>query len=401
MNLYLSDGVLRIKGGMISSQISNRAQQLKEQGREIISLNLGEPDFNTEQSISDAAINAVNDHDTHYPPMDGKVQLKDAVIAKMKRDSNLIYSRDQVLICGGAKQAIFNVFMTILNKDDEVILFKPYWFSYVSMLEFIGAKPVMVDCNEDFSIDAADLQSKISSKTKMIVINSPSNPSGYVYVKKDFDAISDIMRKNEQISVLTDDIYEYIVYDVKYSNILDENKDLLDRVYIVNGLSKAYAMTGWRVGYVASGNEEVMKKMRQFHVNSSGAVCSIAQRAAIAALNEISYEQLNLRCDIFRQRRDIVVNLLNSIAGLKVHIPQGAFYVLPSCAGVIGKKTPKGEVISNDYDFVMYLLEEYYVAVTPAVIFGIPNHFRISYAASEENLRIACKRIKDAISNLS
>ena len=398
MENIISEGILRIKGGVINSQISNRLAELKRQNKPIISLNIGEPDFNTYPLVSYEAIKAITDNDTHYPPMTGKVGLKDAIIKKMYRDYEINYEHNQVLVCSGAKQAIFNLFMTILNPGDEVILFKPYWFSYSSIIEFIGAKVILIDCNEDFSINLEDFEQKVTNKTKLVVINSPNNPSGYIYSKEEYNTIANVVRNNNKISVLTDDIYEYIVYDNETcTHFLDANKDLINRTYLVNGVSKAYAMTGWRVGYIVSANTEVMLKMAQFHVNSSGAVCTISQRAAIFALNEVSKESLKQNNDVFQYRRDLVVNRLNQIKGMSIYKPPGAFYLLPNCSAFIDKKTRKGKIIKNDVDFVMYLLEDYYVGVAPATIFGLPNHFRISYATSKDNLTIACDRIEKAV----
>lgn len=381
--------------------VSMKAAELKAQGKDIISLGMGEPDFDTPQNIKLAAIDAINKGDTKYTAVDGTASLKKAIIAKFKRENNLDYTANEITVSTGAKQVIYNAFMASLNDGDEVLIQAPYWVSYPDMVLLAGGTPVIIDSKADnnFKILPQDLAAKITPKTKWIILNSPSNPTGACYSADELKALTEILLQHPQVHILSDDIYEHLIFDgLKFATIAEVEPRLKDRTLVVNGVSKAYAMTGWRIGY-AAGPSHLIKAMSTIQSQSTSSPCSISQAAAVEALNGPQDYILSSK-NVFQSRRDMLVGLLNAIDGINCNTPNGAFYVFPSCAGLFGKITQKGQKITNDNDFAAYILEEALVAVVPGVAFGAFGHFRISYAASEEFLQNAMQRIADACSKL-
>jgi aspartate aminotransferase len=381
--------------------VTAKAKELEAQGRKIISLGAGEPDFDTPKHICDAAKQAIDNGDTRYTVVDGTPELKKAICAKMKRDHGLDYKPSQVTVGTGGKQVLFNALMASLNAGDEVIIPAPYWVSYPDMVLLAEGVPVFVECSEkqQFKMTPAQLEAAITPKTKWLILNSPSNPTGAAYTVAELKALTDVLLKHPHVWVMTDDIYEKIVYDgFKFATVAEVEPKLYDRTLTVNGASKAYSMTGWRIGY-AAGPEALIKAMAKMQSQSTSNPCSISQAAAVAALNG-DQSFLADRNKKFKERRDLVCDMLNKAAGLSCPKPEGAFYVYPSCAGVIGKKTPSGKLIQNDEDFVTYLLEEFDVAAVQGAAFGLSPHFRISYATSNEQLKEACTRIQKACSAL-
>ncbi|MCU7611873.1 pyridoxal phosphate-dependent aminotransferase [Anaplasma capra] len=377
-------------------EVSRLAAELKSQGVDIISLGAGEPDFDTPDHVKQAAIAAINAGKTKYAPVEGIPELRGAVAQSMKSDYSLHYSANQILIGSGAKQCLYNLFMATLNPGDEVIIPAPYWVSYTDIVSMSGGKPVVVDCGETFKITAELLESAITPKTKWLVINSPSNPTGVVYSRGDLRAIADVLLKHPMVHIVTDDIYAKLVYDAEFVNILQVESSLYDRVFIVNGVSKSHAMTGWRIGYIA-GDANVIQAVSTVQSQSTTAANSIAQFAAVAALlGDSSF--LDDRIKAFSRRRDMVMKAVGDSKILSATLPQGAFYVFVSCKGAIGKRV-EDTVISDDTDFTKYLLK-HKVAVVPGVAFGAPNFFRISYALADDKLSEACRRIVSACAAL-
>ncbi len=377
--------------------VTAKAKELKDAGRDIIGLGAGEPDFDTPDFIKEAAIKAIKEGQTKYTAVDGTPALKDAIIAKFKRDNNLTYARDEITVGTGGKQVLYNALMASVNEGDEVIIPAPYWVSYPDMTLLAEGTPVIVECTleNSFKLQAADLEAAITPKTKWIVLNSPSNPTGAAYTHDEMKAITDVLVKHDHVWLMVDDMYEKIVYDgFKFVTPAEVEPKLHSRTLTINGVSKAYSMTGWRIGF-AGGPKELIKAMAKVQSQSTSNPCSISQAAAVEALNG-DQSFLAERNDAFKGRRDMVVALLNECEGLSCPMPEGAFYVYPSCAGVIGKTTPSGKVIKNDEDFVTYLLEDQGVACVQGAAFGLSPYFRISYATSEEALREACGRIKKA-----
>ncbi len=382
--------------------VTSKAQELKAAGKSILSLGAGEPDFDTPDFVKAAANKAIADGKTKYTNVDGTPELKDAIIAKFKRDNGLDYSRAEINVGTGGKQVLYNALMATLNAGDEVIIPAPYWVSYPDMVLLAEGEPVIVDCpaENDFKMSGAQLEAAITPKTKWIIFNSPSNPTGAGYTKEDLKELTDVLVKHPHVWIMTDDMYEHLVYDdFEFCTPAQVEPSLKDRTLTVNGVSKAYSMTGWRIGY-AGGPAELIKAMSKIQGQSTSNPCSISQAAATEALNgDQSFMQPWIKA--FKQRRDLVVGLLNDCDGIDCPNPDGAFYVYPSCAGAIGKKTPDGKVIENDEDFVGYLLESEGVACVHGAAFGLSPHFRISYATSEEILKNACASIKKACSELS
>lgn len=379
-----------------------KVKELKAQGRDIISLGAGEPDFDTPDFVKQAAVRAMEAGDTKYTPIDGTAALKEAVVAKFKRDSGIEYKAENISVGTGGKQVLYNALMATLNAGDEVIIPAPYWVSYPDMTALAEGTPVIVECVAEagFKMTAAQLEAAITPKTKWLILNSPSNPTGAAYTREDLSALAEVLKKHSHVWVLSDDIYEHIIYDgFEFANILSVAPELKDRVLLANGVSKAYSMTGWRIGFGA-GPVELINAMRKIQGQSTSNPSSISQAAAVEALNG---DQAFLQgwVDAFKGRRDLVVSMLNDIDGIECLTPEGAFYVYPSCAGVIGRKTPDGKVIETDEDFVTYMLESEGVACVQGSAFGLSPHFRISYATSEEALREACARIKKAVASLS
>ena len=381
--------------------VSMKAAELKAAGKDIISLGMGEPDFDTPENIKEAAIKAIQKGDTKYTAVDGTAALKKAIIEKFKRENSLEYKASEICVSTGAKQVIYNALIASINPGDEVIIPAPYWVSYPDMVLLAGGNPVIVDSSEknNFKISPKALEEKITEKTKWIILNSPSNPTGSCYSAAELKELADVLLRHPQVHVMADDIYEHLIFDdLKFATIAEVEPKLKERTLVVNGVSKAYAMTGWRIGYGA-GPEKLMKAMSMIQSQSTSSPCSISQAASVEALNGIQ-DYIKTNAKLFQSRRDMVVSLLNKIDGIVCNTPNGAFYVFPSCKGLFGKKTTSGKVIENDNDFASYLLEEALVAVVPGVAFGAPDFFRISYAASEEFLQNSMQRIADSCARL-
>ena len=377
--------------------IDGKAKAMIAAGEDVIGLAAGEPEFDTPDFVKHAAKKAIDEGQTKYTAVDGTAALKQAIINKFERDNNLKYAPEQIIVGTGGKQVLYNALVASINEGDEVIIPAPYWVSYPDMVKLAGGTPVIVDCKEEsgFKLDAQDLESAITSKTKWIILNSPSNPTGAAYTQAEMKALTDVLLKHEHVWVMSDDMYEKIVYDdYQFVSPAQVEPGLYDRTLTVNGVSKAYAMTGWRIGY-AGGPEVIIKAMKKLQSQSTSNPSSISQAAAAAALDG-DQSFLAERNDAFKKRRDIVVDMLNQAEGISCAVPEGAFYVYPSCAGVIGKQTPDGNLIQSDEDFVTYLLEAQGVACVHGAAFGFSPYFRISYATSEESLKEACKRIQDA-----
>ncbi len=379
--------------------VTDKVNRLKSQGKEICVLAAGEPDFDTPGHIKKAAIQAINEGKTKYTAVDGTRELKGAIIDKLKRDNDLEYTPSQICVGAGAKQVLFNLLMATINPEDEAVIPAPCWVSYVDMVSFFGGLPVIAECKENFKLTSELLRSKITEKTKWLILNSPNNPAGVVYTYDELKKIAQILLEHPHVNIITDDIYEHIVYDGKFFTIAQVEPRLYDRVFVVNGVSKAYAMTGWRIGYVA-GRSDVVKAISILQSQSTSNPNSIAQAAAVEALNG-NHDFLKERIKIFKNRRDFVAEKLGSVLGLSVFIPQGAFYLFISCENLLGKSTKNGKVINNDLDFAEYLLEDHLVAVIPGVAFSLKNFIRVSYATSQEQLEIGCNSIVKACEMLS
>lgn len=390
---YLAERMSLIKPSPTIA-ITDKANKLKSEGKNICVLAAGEPDFDTPGHIKKAAIQAISEGKTKYTAVDGTHELKEAIIRKLQRDNQLKYELNQVCVGTGAKQVLFNLFMATINPGDEVIIPAPYWVSYIDMVNLFGGVSIVVDCKQHFKLTKELLESKITHKTKWLIINSPNNPTGAVYTYDELKNISEILLDHPHVNIVTDDIYEHIIYDEKFFTIAQVEPKLYDRVFVVNGVSKAYAMTGWRIGYIA-GKSDVVKAISTLQSQSTSNPNSIAQAAATEALNG-NHDFLKERTEIFKSRRDFMVEKLNFAPGLSISVPEGAFYLFVSCEGLLSKKTKNGKVISNDLDFSEYLLEEHLVAIVPGIAFGMENFIRISYAASHEQLEIGCNRIIEA-----
>ncbi len=376
-----------------------KANELKARGYPVISLCAGEPDFNTPEHIKRAGIDAINQGYTKYTAAGGGDELKAAITNKFKRENNLSYKLNEVCASSGAKQTIFNAFMATLNPGDEVIIPVPHWVSYPEMVKIAGGNPVILK-GKNFNLDIQEIEKSITSKTKWMMINSPSNPSGITYSKQALRDLADLLLKHKNIHVLSDDIYEHLVYDqTKFYNLAQIEPKLKDRILIVNGLSKTYAMTGWRIGY-AAGPASLIKAMTTIQSQSTSSPCSISQKAGIAALNG-PQDFIEKTRKIFTRRRNIAHQFVNEIPGLKCDLPQGTFYMFINCSDLFGKKTPDGKIINNSNDFVIYLLEQVYLAVVDGTAFGVEGFFRISYATSDEQLRKGCELMKKACEMLS
>jgi aspartate aminotransferase len=373
-----------------------KARELKSQGIDIIGLSLGEPDFNTPDYIKDAAIQAINDNYNSYSPVDGYVELKEAICLKFKRDNNLDYKPNQIVVSTGAKQSIANVAQVLLNPGDEVLLPAPYWVSYSAIATLCEAtyKEIPSTIDNDFKITPEQLEAAISPKTKMVFFNSPNNPSGSIYSEEEYKALAEVLEKYPDIFILSDEIYEHISYGAKNFSFA-AIPSMYNRTITVNGVAKAFAMTGWRIGYIGAPDWIAKACTKMQGQITSGANC-IAQRAVITALNE-SPTRVQYMIDEFKTRRDLILSLLNDIEGFKTNIPEGAFYVFPDISYYFGK-TIKGKTINSASDFSFFLLEEAHVATVTGEAFGGPNCIRISYAASQEQIIEAVKRIKEAVS---
>lgn len=375
--------------------VTQKAKELKAQGVDVIDLGVGEPDFPTPEHICNEAKAAMDRGETKYVPVPGTLAFRKAICDKLKRENNLDYSPDQITVNCGGKGTLFNIFMATVNPDDEVIIPAPYWVSYPDMARLAGGKPVFVVGKEEtgFKITPEDLEKAITPKTKWFVINSPSNPSGAAYDEKELRALGEVLIRHPHVHVISDEIYEHIVYDgFKSYSIAAVVPEIKDRVMTVNGLSKSFSMTGWRVGY-AAGPAEIIKAVNKIQSQSTSHAVSFCQAAGVIALNS-PMDFLKERNDIFRERRDMVAKRLNEEAeGISCLIPEGAFYLYPSVQGCLGKKTPDGKEIKTDGDFVTALLENEGVAVVQGEAFGLSPYFRLSYATSTEQLQKACDRI--------
>ena len=375
--------------------VSAKARALAAAGRDIIGLGAGEPDFDTPDNIKAAAIKAINDGQTKYTDADGMPALKTAIVDKFARENGLIYDVNQIHVAPGGKPVIFNALVATLNPGDEVVIPAPYWVSYPDMTLLAGGEPVFVTGEEadGFKLRPEVLEAAITPRTKWLILNSPSNPTGAAYTRDELVALADVLRRHPQVWILTDDMYEHLVFDdFEYTTIAQVAPDLYDRTLTVNGVSKAYAMTGWRIGY-AGGPKALIDLMRKVASQTTSNPTSISQFAAVEALNG-TQAFLKPRNDAFQKRRDLVVSMLNQAAGIRCANPEGAFYVYPSVEGLIGKTAPDGTVITDDESFTTALLEAEGVAVVQGSAFGLSPYFRISYATSEEVLEEACTRIQ-------
>lgn len=391
---FIADALSRVKPSATIA-VTNKARELKAAGRDIIGLGAGEPDFDTPENIKQAAIKAIQDGKTKYTAVDGIPELKQAISAKFARENGLDYKPSQISVGTGGKQVLFNALVATLNPGDEVIIPTPYWVSYPDMVALAGGTPVIVSTSIDdkFRLSPDALEAAITPKTKWFVFNSPSNPCGAAYTRPQIKALTDVLVKHPHVHVLTDDIYEHLVYDdFDFTTIAQVEPGLLDRTLTVNGVSKAYSMTGWRIGY-AGGPEPLIKAMAKVQSQSTSNPSSISQWAAVEALSG-TQDFITSNQALFQGRRDLVVAMLNQSNGLSCPVPEGAFYVYPSCAALIGKKSPSGKVIANDEDFVTELLEAEGVAVVHGSAFGAGPNFRVSYATSNAALEEACTRIQ-------
>ena len=370
--------------------VTQKARELRAAGKDVIGLGAGEPDFDTPNNIKEAAIKAIRDGDTKYTAVDGTPALKKAIVGKFKRENKLNYSTDQITVGTGGKQVLYNTFMSTLNKGDEVIIPAPFWVSYPDMVLLAGGKPKIVKCTEQegFKLTPKKLKNAISKKTKWLILNSPSNPTGAGYSKKEIQDLSKVLLKNKKVNILSDDIYEHVKYDNFNFFTIAQIPKLKDRTLTMNGVSKSYAMTGWRIGY-AAGPREIIKAIRKIQSQSTSNPSSISQAAAVEALNG-NQGFIKKRAKAFKERRDFVVKSLNDIKGINCLTPNGAFYVFPSCKGLLNKKTK----LKTDTEFVQKLLVKSNVAVVQGSAFGLDGYFRISYATSMENLKKAMNRIK-------
>ena len=381
--------------------VTQKARELKASGKDIIGLGAGEPDFDTPENIKQAAIKAIKDGDTKYTAVDGTPALKDAIINKFKRENNLEYQINQITVGAGGKHVIYNAMMATLNEGDEVIVPAPYWVSYPDMVLLAGGTPIILECTEKqgFKINPSELEKIITNKTKWIILNSPSNPTGACYSERDIREIAKVLEKHPQVYILSDDIYEHVTYEGFKFFTIAQIEGLKNRVLTMNGVSKAYSMTGWRIGY-AAGPKEIIKAIAKIQSQSTTNPSSISQAAAVEALNG-TQDFIKERANSFQERRNFVVKALNEIDGIECLNPDGAFYVFPSCKGLIGKKDTNGNELKMDTDFVQSLLENSGVAVVQGSAFGLEGFFRISYATSMENLKKALEKISSFCKSLS
>ena len=396
----LSESLSRIKPSPTMAVVK-KATELKSAGKDIISLGAGEPDFDTPENIKQAAIQAIKDGKTKYTVVDGTIELKRAVIGKFKRENNLIYNEKQVSVGVGGKHVIFNAILATINPGDEVLIPAPYWVSYPDIVLLAGGTPVVVECEEsaDFKILPEQIEKNVTKNTKWIILNSPSNPTGSVYSKQELKDIGEILKKFPNVYIMSDDIYEHVLYTKNKFFTIAQIPELFSRTLTINGLSKSYAMTGWRVGY-AGGPENIIQGIAKIQSQSTTNTSSISQAAAEEALNG-TQDFIKIRSDAFKERRDFVVKKLNSIKGLSCKNPEGAFYVFPNCKDCIGKKDVNKKEIVNDTDFVTSLLENTGVAVVQGSAFGKEGYFRISYATSMKNLSKALDKIEEYCKQLS
>jgi len=400
MNDILSQRLKKIQPSLTVS-INVKANALRAEGRDVLVLAAGEPDFDTPQNICQAAIQAMNEGQTRYVPGKGTPALQQAIVDKFKRDNNLSYNLNEIMVGVGGKHIIYNAMMATLNPGDEVIIPAPFWVSYPDIVMLAEGKPIIVKCDalQDFKITPEQLENNITNKTKWLMLNSPSNPTGAVYSFNELKALSEVLLKHPNVLVLTDDIYEKIIYDDGvFSTIASVEPKMKERTLTLNGVSKAYCMTGWRLGY-CGGPREIIAGMNKIQSQSTTSTSSISMAASVEALSG-DQEFINLHNIQFKKRRDMVVENLNQIDGINCSIPPGAFYVYPSCEGIIGKKTSAGNTINTDEDFMNFLLESEGIAGVHGEAFGLSPYFRLSYATDEKTLADACNRIERACNNL-
>ncbi len=391
---FIADTLSRVKPSATIA-VTQKARDLKAQGRDIISLSVGEPDFDTPDNVKQAAIEAIRRGETKYPPVLGIPPLREAVAKKFKRENNLDYKASQTIVGTGGKQILFNAFLATCNPGDEVVIPAPFWVSYPDMVLIAGGTPVIVRTSlaTNFKVQPEDLDRAITPRTKWVLLNSPSNPSGAAYSRAEMKGLTDVLARHPDVWVLTDDIYEHLVYgDFEFCTPAEVEPDLMHRTLTMNGVSKSYAMTGWRIGY-AAGPESLIKAMDMLQGQQTSGACTIAQWASVEALNG-PQDFIPKSRKAFEERRDLVVSMLNQAKGLQCPSPEGAFYVFPSCADLIGKVAPSGRRIENDEDFVTELLEAQGVAAVHGSAFGTGPNFRISYATSNELLEKACGKIQ-------
>ena len=391
---FLADALSRVKPSATIA-MTQKARELKASGVDVISLSVGEPDFDTPDHIKEAAFDAIRRGETKYPPVSGINPLREAIVKKFKRENGLDYKVSQTIVGTGGKHVIYNALLATLNPGDEVVIPRPYWVSYPEMVILCGGTPVFADTDmaHDFKLQPEDLERVITPKTKWIILNSPSNPSGAAYTRDEMKKITDVLMRHPQVWVLTDDMYEHLTYgDFEFVTPAQVEPGLYERTLTMNGVSKAYAMTGWRIGY-AAGPEQLIKAMDFVQGQQTSGASSISQWAAVAALDG-TQEHLARFKAAFQERRDLVVSMLNQPNGLKCPVPEGAFYVYPSCADLIGKTTETGKTIATDEDFVTELLQAEGVAAVHGSAFGLGPNLRISYATSNKTLEEACRRIQ-------
>ncbi len=394
---YLSD---RIKSLSVSQTLAmaQKSRDMKEQGIDVINLSIGEPDFNTPDDIKEAAKKAIDDNYTHYPPVPGYPDLRQAISDKFRKENNLNYSPDQIVVSAGGKHSIINVILSIVNPGDEVIIIAPYWVSYYDQILLAEGKPVVLKTgiDNDFKLTADELDKAITGRTRLIIFNSPSNPTGMVYTRSEMESVARVIEKHEGLFIISDEIYEHITFSGKHESMASFDF-IYDRVITVNGVSKGYAMTGWRIGYIGA-PLWIAKAVNKLQGQFTSGVSSIAQRAALAAIRSENDSREKMR-EAFLRRRDLLCGLLQDIKGFKVKVPQGAFYVFPEVSDLFG--TSDGEItINSSGDLAMYILEKAHVAIVGGEGFGAPDYIRISYAASEKELEEACRRIKEALERL-
>jgi aspartate aminotransferase len=397
---FISDTLARVKPSATIA-VTQKARDLKAKGRDVISLSVGEPDFDTPDNIKEAAIAALRRGETKYTPVPGIVPLREAIAKKFKRENNLDYKPTQTIVGTGGKQILFNAFLATCNPGDEVVIPAPFWVSYPDMVLIGGGTPVIVQTTleKNFKLQPEDLERAITPKTKWVLLNSPSNPSGAAYSRAEMKGLTDVILRHPDVWVLTDDIYEHLVYgDFQFCTPAEVEPGLMDRTLTMNGVSKSYAMTGWRIGY-AAGPDRLIKAMDMLQGQQTSGACSIAQWASVEAL-EGPQDFIPKSRKVFEGRRDLVVSMLNQARGLKCPVPEGAFYVYPSCAELIGRTAPSGKVIETDEDFVTELLEAEGVAAVHGSAFGTGPNFRISYATSNDLLEKACAKIQSFTASL-
>ena len=379
--------------------MSQKSSEMKAQGIDVINMSVGEPDFNTPDHIKQAAKQAVDDNYSRYSPVPGYLNLRQAIAQKLERENQLQYQPSEILVSNGAKQSVTNTIMTLVNDGEEVIIPAPYWVSYPQMVKLAGGEPVIVEATfeQNFKMTAEQLEAAITPKTRMIILCSPSNPTGSVYNKEELQALAEVVLRHEDLFVLADEIYEHINY-VGHHESIAQFPGMKERTIIVNGVSKAYAMTGWRIGYIAA-PEWIVKGCNKLQGQYTSGPCSVSQMAALAAYTESQQCVEDMR-QAFERRRDLIVKLAKDIPGLEVNVPEGAFYLFPKCTSFYGKTTPNGSVINNSTDLAMYLLEEGHVATVGGDAFGDPDCFRMSYATSDECFIEAMRRIKEVLGKL-